>query len=77
MNQTFGKLGHRQENSIHIGMRAIGWGGVDWTYFTQNRDSWIGFCEHCNEPTGFIICGRFFYLTEELVVYQDELCFME
>jgi len=50
-------------------MREIGWGGTDWMYFTENRDCWIGFCEHSNEPTGFIICGKFLELAEELVAY--------
>jgi hypothetical protein len=67
MKQTFGKIGHREENSIQIGMREIGWGDADWTYFTRNRDRWIGFCEHSNDPTGFIICGKFLELAEELV----------
>jgi len=58
-------------------MREIGWGGADWTHFTQNRDSWIGFCEHSTEPTGFIICGKFLELAEELAVYQEGLCFVE
>jgi len=58
-------------------MREIGWGGVDWMFFTQNRDNWIGFCEHYNEPTGFIICGKFLDLTEEPVMCQEGLCFME
>ena len=58
-------------------MREIGWGGVDSMYFTQNRDSWIRFCEHSNEPTGFVICGKFLELAEVLVVYQEGLCFME
>ena len=77
MKQTFGKLGHRQENSFKIGMREIGWCGMDWMYFTYNRDSWIDFCEHSIEPTGFIICGKFLELAEELVVYQEGLCCME
>jgi len=58
-------------------MREIGWGGADWTHFIQNRDSWIGFCEYGIEPTDFIICGKFLELSEELVVYQEGLCFME
>jgi hypothetical protein len=47
-------------------MREIGRGGADWTHFTQNRDSWIDFCDHSIEPTGFIICGKFLELASGL-----------
>ena len=36
------------------------------------KDSWRGFCERGNEPSGSIKCGDFFFLTEELLASQKK-----
>jgi hypothetical protein len=28
------------EDNIKIGLRKIGWGGMDWIYLAQDRDQW-------------------------------------
>jgi hypothetical protein len=33
----FGRTRHRQENSIRISFREIGWEGVDWMHLAQVR----------------------------------------
>jgi hypothetical protein len=35
------------------------WGGVDWIYLAQDRESVVGSCEHCNEPWDSIKGGEF------------------
>jgi hypothetical protein len=39
----------RCEDNIKVGLKAKGWGGVDWIHLVQDR-------EYGNEPTGFIKC---------------------
>jgi hypothetical protein len=31
---------YRWENNIKMGLREIGWGGMDWIYLAQDRDQW-------------------------------------
>jgi hypothetical protein len=31
---------HRWEYGIKMGLREIGWGGVDWIHLAQDRDHW-------------------------------------
>jgi hypothetical protein len=33
-------------------LREIGCEGVDWIHLAQDRDQWLGSCEHSNEPSG-------------------------
>jgi hypothetical protein len=40
-------------------LKEIGWESVDWIYLAQDRDQWLDFCEHGNEPSGSIKYGRF------------------
>jgi hypothetical protein len=40
----------------------IGWGSVEWIRLAQDGGVRViggGFCEHGNEPSGFIKCGLF------------------
>jgi hypothetical protein len=30
----------RWEDNIKMGLREIGWGGMDWTYPAQDREQW-------------------------------------
>jgi hypothetical protein len=40
-------------------LREIGFGDVDWIHWAQDRDRWMGSCEHGNEPSGSIKCKEF------------------
>jgi hypothetical protein len=31
---------HRRDDNIRMGLREIGWEGVDWKYLAQDRDQW-------------------------------------
>jgi hypothetical protein len=31
---------HRWEDGIKLGLREIGWGGVEWIHLAQDRDRW-------------------------------------
>jgi hypothetical protein len=39
------------EVKIKMDLTEIGFGGVDWIHMTQDRDRWVGSCEHSNEPS--------------------------
>jgi hypothetical protein len=39
-----------------MGLREIGWEGVDWIVFGSGQGPVEGFCEHGNEPSGSIEC---------------------
>jgi hypothetical protein len=34
---------HRCEDNIKVGLRAIGWGGMDWIDLAQGMDQWRDF----------------------------------
>jgi hypothetical protein len=41
-----------------MGLREVGWEGVDWMHLAQHRDSdWL--CEYSNEPLGSIKAREF------------------
>jgi hypothetical protein len=42
-------------DNIKVGLRDIGWGGMDWIDLAQNRDQLCS-CEHGNEPSGSMKC---------------------
>jgi hypothetical protein len=47
----------RWEDKIKIDLGEIGFRDVDWIYLAQDRDR--TFCEHGEEPSGSIKCGKF------------------
>jgi hypothetical protein len=38
--RPLGRSRRRWEDNIKMDLRDIGWGGMDWTDFTQDRDQW-------------------------------------
>jgi hypothetical protein len=34
------RLMHRWEDGIRVGVREIGWRGVEWIHLAQDRDRW-------------------------------------
>jgi hypothetical protein len=47
-NRPLGRLRHRWEDGIGMGLREIGWEDVEWVQLTQDR----GQCECGDEPSG-------------------------
>jgi hypothetical protein len=40
-NRLLGRPRHRWEDNIKMGLREIGWDGVDWIDLAQDRDQWM------------------------------------
>jgi hypothetical protein len=38
--RLLGRHRHRREDNITIGLRKIGWKGVEWMHLVQGRDQW-------------------------------------
>jgi hypothetical protein len=38
--RTLGRPRRRWEDNIRMGLREIGWEGVDWMHLVQDRDQW-------------------------------------
>jgi hypothetical protein len=38
------------ESNIKLGLRKIGWGGIDWTDLAQERIQWKGSLKCCKVP---------------------------
>jgi hypothetical protein len=38
--RPLGRPRHRGEDNIKMGLRGIGWGGMDWIDLAQYRDQW-------------------------------------
>jgi hypothetical protein len=38
--RPLGRLRRRWKDNINMGLREIGWGGVDWIDLAQDRDQW-------------------------------------
>jgi hypothetical protein len=38
--RPLGRPKRRCEDNIKMGIREIGWGGMDWIYLAQDRDQW-------------------------------------
>jgi hypothetical protein len=34
------RLRHRWEDEVNMGLREIGWGGVEWIHLTEDRGQW-------------------------------------
>jgi hypothetical protein len=56
--RPLGRPRRRWEDNIKIDLREIGFGDVDWIHWAQDRQV-AGSCEHGNEPSGSIKCGKF------------------
>jgi hypothetical protein len=41
--RPLGRARRRWINNFKMGLTAIGWGGMDWTYLAQDRDQWRAF----------------------------------
>jgi hypothetical protein len=52
--RPLGRPQPRWENNIRMDIRKIGYEGVDCMHLAQDRGPVAGFCEHGNEPSGFI-----------------------
>jgi hypothetical protein len=58
--RPLGRPRRRWEDNIKMGLRAIGFGDVDWIGFIWLRIGTVaGSCEHGNETSGSIKCGKF------------------
>jgi len=56
---------HRQENTIRMDLREIGWEGVDWLHLAQNKDQQQAVVNMVNEPSGSIKSWEFLdYLSD-------------
>jgi hypothetical protein len=58
--RPLGRLRRRWEDNIKMDVREIGFGDVDWIHLAQDRGRWRASCEHGDEPSGSIKCGKFF-----------------
>jgi len=38
---VFGRPRRRWENNIRMGLREVGWEGVDWMHMAVERDQWL------------------------------------
>jgi hypothetical protein len=38
--RPLGRLRHRWEDNIKMGLQEVGWGGMDWIDMAQDRDRW-------------------------------------
>jgi hypothetical protein len=36
----------------------------------------VGCCEHGDEPLSYIKCGKILQLSEDLLAFEEDLCFM-
>jgi hypothetical protein len=45
---------HKWEDNIKMDLKEIWINGMNWIWLAQNRVQVGGFCEHSNEPLGFI-----------------------
>jgi hypothetical protein len=41
--RLLGRLGSEWEDNIKMGLRGIGWSGMDWIYLAQDMDQWRAF----------------------------------
>ena len=39
-NRPLGRPRHRWEDNIKMGLREVGWVGIEWIDLAQDRDSW-------------------------------------
>jgi hypothetical protein len=39
-NRPLGRAGHRWEDNIKMDLQRVRWGGMEWTYPTQDRHRW-------------------------------------
>jgi hypothetical protein len=39
------RLRHSWEDNIEMDLEEVGWGGMDWIYLAQDRDSWRAFVD--------------------------------
>jgi hypothetical protein len=52
-----GRPRHKWVDNMKMYLRERGFGGMNWIDLAQVRNQWGGgFCEHGNEPSGFIKC---------------------
>jgi hypothetical protein len=54
--ETTQKTKHRWEDNKGMDLNVTVWEGVDWIQLAQDRGS--GYCEHGNEPPGYIKIGE-------------------
>jgi hypothetical protein len=54
--RQLGRTRRRWVENIKMDFREVELDGMDWIDLAQDRDQWIGFCEHGNEPSGSIKC---------------------
>jgi hypothetical protein len=45
-------------DNIKKDLAEIGWGGMDWSYMTQDKGMVEGSCEHGNELPGSTECSK-------------------
>jgi hypothetical protein len=38
--RQWGRPRHRWVDNIKVVLREVGWGSMDWTYLSQDRDQW-------------------------------------
>jgi hypothetical protein len=56
--RQLGKPRHRLEDNTEMGLKQIGWEGVDWIHLAHDRDYWRS-CEHGNKHSDFVKIGEF------------------
>ena len=47
------------EVNIHMDLKEMGYGVMDWIELDQDRDRWRALVRCGNEPSGSIKCGKF------------------
>ena len=44
------------EDNIKMSVKETIWGVLDWVHLSEGGQKWRSFCEHGNEPEGFVKC---------------------
>jgi hypothetical protein len=56
--RPLGRPRRRRIDNTKMGLREIGWDGIDWIDVAQDRDQFEGSYEHGNELSGSIKCSE-------------------
>jgi hypothetical protein len=57
--RPLGRPRRRWVDDIKMDLREIGWTGMDWIDWAQDRDLWRAIVTTVNEPSGNIKCRKF------------------
>jgi hypothetical protein len=62
------------DGRVKLGLRELGWDGLDCFHVAQGQGPVADSCEHINEPSGSVRSMEFFGIIEWLLAFQEGFC---